>query len=37
MLTALVAIASALHRHADLFGPVRASPLPEALHRQVSA
>jgi uncharacterized membrane protein YccC len=35
-LTALVAIGSAFHRHADLFGPVRTHPVPDALRREAA-
>jgi uncharacterized membrane protein YccC len=33
-LTALVAIGSALHRHADLFGPARTVPVPAVLRKE---
>jgi hypothetical protein len=37
LLTALVAISSALHRHTDLFGQARTSLLPHALRRDLPA
>jgi uncharacterized membrane protein YccC len=37
LLTALVAIKSALHRHADLFGGASADPVPEVLLRERQA
>jgi uncharacterized membrane protein YccC len=37
VLTALVAIGSALHRHSDFFGVNRPSPLPEALRPEALA
>ncbi|MEZ0168656.1 FUSC family protein [Microvirga sp. TS319] len=33
LLTALVAVSSALHQHADLFGQVRSSPVPDIIRQ----
>jgi uncharacterized membrane protein YccC len=37
LLTGLVAISSTLHRHADLFGRARHSPVPDALRQEFPA
>jgi hypothetical protein len=37
LLMGLVALGSALHQHADLFGPARSSPVPHALRHEALA